>query len=200
MAEYQGNLYIFVDQQQQQQQQQEPDCARSEIEPGNVFELRTPGESLWYLSGWAVGRSAQNRYCARTSLSKLRNFETFSEAMDFVRSKRKARPWETFHFVYELEGQKSIVTGLEQIQQRDKRRLDPDGHGLSGLVDHQKLETLTEKVGKIVATNALVLFRTLVKEGEAAARARFSAATYERLHQVLLEAALVEGGVCDPLP
>lgn len=187
MAEYQGKLYIFVD------HLQEPECACPAAEPGNVFEMRSPGETLWYLNGWAVGKSAQNRYCARTSVSKQRSFDTFSEAMDFVRRKRKARPKDNFYLIYELDGRKSIVTSLEQIQNQDKRHADLEGHGLSELGDSPKLKTLTEKVGKIVATNAMVLSRTLAKEGEAAARARFSAATYERLQQVLQEAALMEG-------
>jgi len=188
MAEYQGNLYIFVDARDERM------SARPEAEPDDVFALRTPGETLWYRYGWAISKNTQSRYCARTSLSKLRSFETFSEAMDFLRRKRKARPLEDFYLVYELDGSMSIVTSLEQIRQRDKRRLDMDDQDLSGLLDQEKLETLTDKVGKIVATNALVLFKTLVQEGEVAARERFSAATYARLHQALQEAALVEKG------
>ena len=185
MAEYRGKLYIFVD------VSPEEASTPSVAEAGDLFELRRPGEMLWYLNGWAVGNNARSSYCARTSLSKMRNFDTFAEAKDCVRKKRKTRPTEAFHLVYEIEGRKSIVTSLEQIQQQDGNLVGADHRNHNEVAEYPELKTLTEKVGKIVATNALELFRTLAQEGEDAARARFSSATYQRLWQVLHEAQLV---------
>ena len=167
------------------------ECLPATAEQGNVFELRQPGEMLWFLHGWAVGNNARNAYCARTSPTKLRSFGTFAEAMDFVRKKRKTRPAETFHLVYEVDGRKSIVTSLEQIQQQDGDLARADHRNPDAVSEYPELKALTEKVGKIVAMNALELFKTLAKEGEEAARARFSSATYQRLWQVLQEAELV---------
>lgn len=187
MSEYRGNLYIFVE------TLAEESHAHAATDAGEIFGLRQPGETLWYLNGWAVGKNSRGRYCARTSASKLQTFDTFAAAMDFVRKKRKARPLETFYLVYDLDGQKSIVTSLEQIRQIDGFLGGLESRTLDALGQYPILDTLAEKVGKIVATNALVLLRTHAEEGEAAARARFSPATYERLWQVLQEAALVEG-------
>lgn len=187
MAEYRGNLYIFRD-----EQEEEASSASSALE-GDVFARRNPGDALWYLYGWAVGKNARGQYCSRTSTSKLRAFETFAAAMDFVRQKRKSRPLERFYLVYEVDGRKTIVNSLEQIQQLDSQPLTQEPRTLHDLGQYPLLDQLTEKVGKIVATNALVLLRTHAQEGEAAARERFSPATYERLWQVLQEAALVGG-------
>lgn len=187
MAEFRGNLYIYVD------AFREAESAVSATASDDVFGAGAPGEMLWYLNGWAVGKNARGSYCGRTSVSKLRTFGTFAEAMDFVRQKRKTRPAEQFHLVYESDGRKSIVTSLEQIQRldghQDRPALGADGNP----ADTPELEALAQKVGKIVATNALVLLRTLTQEGESAARTRFSSATYERLWRVLQEAQLVEG-------
>ncbi|TRZ99828.1 MAG: hypothetical protein D4R84_01315 [Rhodocyclaceae bacterium] len=187
MAEYRGNLYIFVD-------EFEADAiATTSRERDDVFGLRDPGEMIWYLNGWAIGKTARGQYCARTSTSKLRTFGTYAEAMDFARKKRKSRPTERFHLVYEVDGRKSLVTSLEQILQADGQLTGPEHRMLHGLAEHPELDTLTERVGMIVASNALELLRTLTNEGESAARERFSTATYQRLWQVLQEAALVQG-------
>lgn len=187
MAEFQGNLYIFVD------AFREAECAPPAREPHEVFGADEPGEMLWYLTGWAVGKNARGSYCARTSSSKLRSFNAITEAIDFVRKKRKARPAEQFYLVYEVGGRKSIVTSLEQILRLDGH-LDGAAHRTHGdMGSHPKFDALTERVGKIVATNALMLLKTLDQEGEAAARTRFSIATYERLWRVLRDADMVEG-------
>lgn len=187
MAEFRGKLYVFVD----KLEETETAGATSKKEDGDIFALRAPGEMLWYQTGWAVGRSERGAYCARTSASKLLNFETFAGAKDFVRKKRKARPQDTFYLVYEVDGHKSIVNSLEQIQ-----RLDcPQGRSLPVAVagvSADEMSALITKVGKIVAGNAVVLLKLLKEEGEAAARARFSGATYDRLWHVLLDAALVK--------
>ena len=186
MAEFRGNLYVFVD------KHLEATSGSQEREQGDIFALRAPGEMLWYLNGWAVGRSSSGAYCARTSLTKMRVFDTFTAAMDFVRKKRKSRPQESFHLVYELAGHKSIITTLEQIQKLDNPVLSEPS-----ITDENtevpEMETLAAKVGKIVATNALALLKILTEDGETAARARFSDATYDRLWRVLLDAALIEG-------
>lgn len=186
MTEFRGTLCIFVD------AFQEKEGAPPEGGPDDVFGSRGPGGRLWYLTGWAVGNNARGTYCARTSTSKLRTFATFSAAMEFVRKKRKTRPDERFHLVYEIDGRKSIVTSLEQIL-----RLDGDLARAERIPAETErddaLEILAGKVGRIVAGNALELHRIFSREGEAAARMRFSSATYERLWQVLREAALVEG-------
>lgn len=189
MAEYRGSLYIFVD--QSDDNEREP----SGYEAGDIFGGRNPGEMLWFMHGWAVGKSARSQYCARTSTSKLRCFDTFAQAMDFARKKRKNRPTESFHLVYEVDGQKAIVTSLEQIQQCDGRLIPLENGTLGEDGDHPELDALSRKVGKIVAMNALLLLRTLAQEGQEAAKVRFSAATYERLWQVLQEASLVEASV-----
>ncbi len=189
MAEFRGNLYIFVD------VLDDRGDAPATAESGDVFSLRNPGDLIWFNFGWAVGNNARGQNCARTSPSKLRAFPAFIDAVDLVRKKRKTRPAETFYLVYELDGRRSIVTSLEQIQELDGR-LDEFADSARGEpADNPALSVLTEKVGKIVASNALLLLRTLLQEGEAAARARFSLATYDRLWQVLQQAALVEEGV-----
>lgn len=183
-TEFRGNLYVFVD-------VQETEPPRTTF--GEIFGNGEPGGIRWYSTGWAVGRSAQGRYCSRTSLSKARRFSTFAEAMDFVRARRKARPLETFHLVYELDGHKRIVTSLEQIQRCDGTPVQPSsGEAADGTAD-PVMERLAAKVGKVVASNALTLRRILGHEGEAVARSRFSAATYDRLWQVLEDAGLTDG-------
>lgn len=187
MAEFRGKLYVFVD----KLEEAETTSATSKKEQGDIFALRAPGEMLWYQTGWAVGRNERGAYCARTSASKMLSFETFASAKDFVRKKRKARPQDTFYLVYEVDGRKSIITSLEQIQ-----RLDcPQGSVLPVAVagvGTEEMSALITKVGKIVAGNAVVLLKLLNEEGEVAARARFSGATYDRLWHVLLDAALVK--------
>lgn len=160
-------------------------------ETGDIFALRAPGEMLWYQTGWAVGRNERGTYCARTSISKMLDFETIASAKDFVRKKHKAKPLDSFYLVYEVDGHKSIITSLEQIQ-----RLDcPTGTGLyvaNTWVGADELDALAAKVGKIVADNAMVLLSLLKESGETAARERFSHATYDRLWHVLQDAALVD--------
>lgn len=187
MAEFRGRLYVFVD----KLEETEITSAQPKKEAGDIFALRAPGEMLWYQTGWAVGRNERGAYCARTSASKMLSFETFASAKDFVRKKHKARPQDSFYLVYEVDGRKSIITSLEQIQ-----RLDcPQGSKLPVAVagvSTEEMSALITKVGKIVAGNAVVLLKLLKEEGEAAARARFSGATYDRLWHVLLDAALVK--------
>lgn len=177
MTEFRGSLYIFVD------VTREGEAVPVSVGTDELFGHDEPGGAQWYSIGWAVSKNARGTYCSRTSTSKLRNFGTFAEAMDFVRKKRKSNPQDSFHLVYEIDGRKFIITSLEQIQ-----RLDGD----ITCDMHSVLEALTGKVGKIVAMNALALLRILEKEGEAAARAHFSGATYERLWRVLHDAELVE--------
>lgn len=187
MTEYRGKLYIFVD------KAEDGDSKALETASGDVFAQRNPGEPLWYFNGWGVGANARSQYCARTSTSKLRSFDIYSEAMDFVRKKRKARPSERFFLVYWIDNRKFIVNGLEQIQQIDRDLATVVPLMDDDLGQRVKLETLTQRVGNIVANNALALLRDLARDGEEAARARFSAATYSRLWQVLKEAELVQG-------
>lgn len=190
MAEFRGNLYIFVD----VATEESPTQPTRKFD--DIFGLCEPGTMRWYLSGWAVGNSP--KYCSRTSASKLRRFATFTEAMDVVRKRRKARPREQFHLVYELDGRKTVVTGLDQILRLDS--------GVAGIESPERPdsdnttthEALASKVGSIVATNAMLLLRILEKEGAAAARLRFSGATYARLWQVLHEANLLVGIPVDP--
>lgn len=189
VAEFRGRLYIFVD----------AICvderAAPALGPGDAFGTRAPGTLLWYMNGWAVGQSARGSYCARTSLTKLRSFATFAAAMDYVHAKRKTRQGEQFHLVYEVDGSRSVVTSLAHIQRLDGSVVG-SGAG-AGDPEHPELAALSAKVGQIVASNALLLLRILTREGSAAARARFSAATFERLWRVLEEAALVEGSAPD---
>lgn len=186
MAEFRGKLYIFVD---------KPVDEKSrpiEALRGDVFDLRMPGEPLWYLHGWAVGNNARSQYCARTSKSKCRTFEIFSEAMDFVRKRRNARPQENFFLVYHVDEREFVVNGLDEIQKIDQSLADLGNPASEYTEQREAFETLTQRVGKIVATNALALLRDLTKYGEDTARARFSAATYSRLRQVLQDANLVQ--------
>ena len=192
MREFRGHLYIFVD-----RAKNDANGLPAAIFD-DVFGLCEPGQLRWYLSGWAVGKSAQSRYCSRTALSKARRFGTFAEAMDFARKKRKACPEESFHLVYELDDQKAIVKGLDQIQRIDGGPLNPGQHAAP--VDNPVLEQIASKAGKVVATHALALHGIFQREGEEAARARFSGATFERLWRVLQEAGLVEKLSLNPPP
>lgn len=173
--EFRGNLYLFVDRTTE---------SKTTTEAHSLFDQRAPGQLLWFITGHAVSRNSQSAYCARTSLSKLRCFATFSEAMDLVRKKRKARPQENFYLVYDVDGRKSIVTSLEQIRQLEGQTESIQA-GNTG--EQELLERLAAKVGKIVAANALTLHTLITREGEEVARSRFSNATYERLWQVLCE-------------
>lgn len=185
MPEFQGKLHVFVD-------VAEPHSATpsSPADADDVFSRRAPGDLLWYRIGDAIGNNARGSYCARTSTSKLRCFGTFVEASDFVRRKRQNRPDRVFHLVYDLQGQKSIVTSLEQILRRDGGTAAAATP--AARADEALLATLTRKAGKIVAVNALTLLRTLERDGEPAARALFSPATYDRLWKVLRDVELVE--------
>jgi hypothetical protein len=182
--EFRGHLHLFVDVAPAEGAEQ------SAITFDDVFGVCEPGSMRWFLSGWAVGKNPQGRYCARTSLSKAKRFGTFAEAMDYVRMKRKARPQEAFYLVYVLEGKKSIITSLEQIQRLDNG-LSGSGDAITAAEADPLLERIAIRTGKIVATNALALHRILQHEGEASARARFSSATYDRLWQVLVESGVV---------
>ncbi|GEM_PF-1930741 len=188
MAEFRGKLHLFVEESQEQK------IAASADDSDAIFGSRDVGDMLWYRIGWAVSNNARGTYCARTSTSKLRSFGTFIECMDFVRKKRLSRRKDRFYLVYELDGRKFIVTSLEQILRLDGELDNAESFIPAEAAEDTVLATLTERVGKIVATNALVLLRTLNREGEAAARALFSNATYERLWRVLFEAALVVEG------
>ena len=183
-TEFRGHLHLFVDVAPAEGAEQ------SAITFDDVFGLCEPGSMRWYLSGWAVGKNPQGRYCARTSLSKAKRFTTFAEAMDYVRMKRKARPQEAFYLVYVLDGKKAIVTSLEQIQRIDNG-LSGSGDSITAAETDPLLERIAARAGKIVATNALALHRILQHEGEDMARARFSSATYDRLWQVLVESGVV---------
>lgn len=185
MTEFRGRLYIFVD------PSQEEDSPAPAIDTDDAFGPCVPGTLLWTMNGWAVGKSARGSYCARTSATKLRSFATFAAAMDYVHAKRKMRPGEQFHLVYEVDGNRAVVTSLAHIQRLDGSS-DAPGEDSA---EHPELAALSAKVGQIVASNALLLLHILTREGTAAARARFSAATFERLWRVLREAGLVEGGV-----
>lgn len=191
MAEFDGSLHIFVD-------RPEPvgtGATETDADAGSVFDARQAGSLLWFQVGLAVGKNARGSYCARTSLSKLRAFPTFAEAMDFVRKKRKSRPQERFHLVYDRDGRKTIVTSLAQIQQLDQA--GGSGHALSAGVEEPvspELSMLSEKVGRIVARNAWTLLKILRAEGEEVARSRFSSATYDRLQGILQGAGLLNEG------
>lgn len=186
MAEFLGKLYIFVD------KAPDGELELTDLPRGDLFDLRRPGEPLWFLQGWAVGNNPRSQYCARTSKSKCRTFSIFAEAMDFVRKKRNARPDDKFFLVYGVDGREFVVNGLDEIQAIDRSLADVDHFASEHLERREHFETLTHKVGKIVATNALTLLRDLQRYGEDAARTRFSAATYARLWQVLRDAGLVQ--------
>jgi hypothetical protein len=185
MNEFRGHLYIFVDRGQD-------DVSGLPVTTfDEVFGLCEPGHLRWYLSGWAVSKNSQGQYCSRTSLSKARRFSTFAEAMNYARKKRKTRPKECFHLVYELDAQKSVVTSLEQIVRIDGG-LASSEHLHAAPEDDPVLEQIAARTGRIVATNALALLRIFQREGEDGVRARFSRATHERLWGVLQEAGLVD--------
>ncbi len=184
MSEFRGKLYVFVD------KIIEGDSA--EIgESGNLFTLRAPGDVAWFLTGQAVGNHSRGPYCSRTSATKMRSFGTFASTMDFVRQKRKARPHESFHLVYAVDGRKSVIKSLEQIQRMDGTSTARTV-GNPELAEAGKVAQLEAAVGKIVAGNALALLKILTDEGEEAARARFAGATYTRLWQALVAAGLRE--------
>lgn len=191
MAEFRGNLYIFVD------VPREEDAASAARGSGGIFGDCAPGAMGWYLTGWAIGRNARGSYCARTSVTKLRAFDTFASAMEFARQKRKTRPHERFHLVHDLDGRKCIVTSLEQIKQREGDNVRDTHLAPADAESPSELDILTAQVGRIVATNALVLLKTLTQHGEEAARACFSNATYDRLWRVLCDAGLVDGSLAD---
>jgi hypothetical protein len=183
-TEFRGHLYIFVD-------KPGSPTTESNVPTESVFDDAfggcEPGSMRWHMTGWAVGKNVQGRYCARTSLTKAKRFNTFAEASDYARKKRWTRPQDVFYLVYELDACKHVVTSLAQIL-----RLDAGPEAIqSGSVTDPVLERIADKVGKIVATNALALHRMLQHEGAEAARARFSRATYDRLWGVLLEAGVV---------
>ncbi len=188
MSEFRGSLFLFVD------AVQSMDDSATPLTFGDAFGRYEPGTLRWYMSGQAVGKNAKGSYCSRTSRSKLRRFLTFAEAMDFTRAKRKARPSERFNLVYEVDGQKRIVVSLAQITRMDGGEVTGAASvGTPAGGDDEVVEMLAAKVGKIVATNAMALSRILQNEGATAARARFSAATYDRLWRVLDDAGLATG-------
>lgn len=184
-SEFRGHLYLFVD--------TAPAATTETPETvfADVFGRCEPGQMRWYLSGWAVGKTDQGRYCSRTHLSKARRFTTFAEAMDVARQKRKARPQESFHLVYELDGNKAIVTSLAQILRIDQGTDAADDSTSPDATRDALLDRVAATSDRIVASNALTLYHLLQHEGEAAARARFSGATYERLWHVLVDSGVV---------
>ena len=186
MNEFRGNLYVFVD--------PVMDAVASAADELGIFGSYGPGDVAWFMTGKAVGRNGRGSHCARTSTSRLRRFATFAEAMSYVHDKRKSRPQEMFYLVYESDGRKSIITSLEQIQRMDGCTVGIEADTETDDGEHGHFDLLAAKVGKIVATNALILLRTWSKEGESVARERFSPATYERLWGVLSEARLVGDG------
>ena len=189
MAEFRGCLYVFVD----IFREEERESSSSSV--GGIFELRDVGEMLWYVNGWAVGRTVSGAYCARTSISKIRYFPTFASAAELVSKKRKMRPKEKFHFVYELDGQKTVVTSLEQILNLDGSSLRSEELARKNSDLNPKWDALTHSVGNVVAKNAMELYKLLDQQNETAARERFSPATYARLWQALQDAGLVEASV-----
>ena len=80
----------------------------------------------------------------------MRTFSTFASALDFVRQKRKARPQESFHLVYAVDGRKSVLKSLERIQRMDGTSTART-IGNSELAEARKVTQLEAAVGKIVA-------------------------------------------------
>jgi hypothetical protein len=147
---------------------------------------------LWFQVGWAVSSNARRTYCGRTSTSKLLAFTSFAEASNQVRAIAKHRPHHRFYLVYQLEDERRVVSTLDDIQ-----RLDAGSqmtvHATAGIPD-DAFHRFAGRVGKVVAANALELLRILRQDGDAAARARFSHATYDRLRSTLQQEGLLGVG------
>lgn len=182
MTEFRGILFFFVDITSTKA------AASLHASGAEIFGTLAVGQPRWFEIGWAVGNNARRTYCGRASTSKMLSFVSFTEAKNFIRTFGRRRQDHHFYMVYEADGQRWIVSSLEEIQKLDeslgqRSRLPDD-------VREDVLNRLVASVGKVVATRAIELRAIIKQDGEAAARTRFSDATYYRLRDVLCEAGL----------
>lgn len=182
MTEFRGLLYVFVDVTSTKA------AASLRAPDAEIFGTPTVGQARWFEIGWAVGNNARRTYCGRTSTSKMLSFVSFAEASNFIRTFSKRRQDHHFYMVYEADGQRWIVSSLEEIRNFDEglSRRSP----LPEDVRDDVLNRLVASVGIVVATRAIELLAIIKQDGEAAARTRFSDATYYRLRDVLGEVGL----------
>lgn len=172
-------------------------CA--ELNLGHKFSQPEPGDMFWFNDGWAVGNNARDRYCSRNASDKVRRFKSYDEAVDYIFRKQRKRPQERFSLVYELDRTLELVSSLDEILEIDaKAKAEEQAQDAYRRqqkelreIEFPGLDILRDRVGLVVANNAAELLGLLRNEGETAARARFSKATYYRLKGILKNAGLI---------
>lgn len=181
-----GDILIFVDGYGVE------DFRCVELNLGHKFSQPEPDQMYWYLDGWAVGNNARDRYCSRNASDKIRRFKSYDEAVRYINAKQRKRPKERFHLVYEVGNQKQKVSLLDEILAIDAS-IDADERSRQESVTkhYPEFDQLRKVMGTVVAHNAAELLGLLRNQGEEAARARFSKATYYRLRGVLKDAGLL---------
>jgi hypothetical protein len=183
---FRGSLFIYVD------GYSVDDFRCGELNLGHKFSQPEPDQMYWYLEGWAVGDNSRDRYCSRNAKDKIRHFKSYDDAVEYIQRKRKKRPKERFSLVYEVGNQARKISLLDEILAIDAEiEADENARKESHENHYPGFEILSQKVGRVVAFNAAELLGLLRNEGEEAAKARFSRATFYRLKGILKEAGLL---------
>lgn len=176
--QFKGSILIFVD--------------GYGVEEFRCIGHNNPDDFFFGESGWAVGNNPRDRYCARSSHDKIRHFNSFDEAVDYVYRKQRKRLGERFQLVYEIGNEWHRVSTMDDILAIDTE-LDAKQRETEKRRAHasQGYEILCKFAPPKMAADATMLLRVTLDNGEDTARSLFSKTAYSRLIKLLIEADLL---------
>ena len=182
-SEFNGNILIFVD--------------GYTVEEWRCLEHNQGDPSFFNEAGWAVGDNPRDRYCARTSLDKIRRFNNYDEVVSYIDRKRKKYPNQQFELIYEVGGSWSEVSFLDDILAIDSK-MDIEAAENARLKKEFRdaelpcIEILIDKLGYKSGLQASQLLLAIRSRGVKEAKKSYSKSTYSRIYKMLKTAELVD--------
>lgn len=142
--------------------------------------------------GWAVGNNPRDRYCARTSPDKIRQFHDYDEAVSYIYNKKKKFPKQSFQLIYEIDNQRLEVSSLDvilaidaeksEVKQAQKERQDKE---------LPCIDLLLGKYNFRKASAASSLLRDIRERGKIEVMNQYNKSTFYKLFKLLKDEDLV---------
>lgn len=165
--------------------------------PADRYE---PESIRWYEDGWAVGDNSRDRFCKYGDPRKMRRFQDYDEAVEFIhrlRQKRKAKR-EEYRLVYVVTDQgvahSRLVSSMDDIEAIDTR-LDREERAREARMaeNFPALDRLRALYPLSVATTLSRTLADILSSGiESAAQGVSRSTYYRRLAQLRAAGVLPE--------
>ncbi len=162
--------------------------------------IHTTGTMEWYADGWAVGDNSRGRYCARLNEAKIRRFNDYDEAVEYIYARQRKRKNERFSLVYVVPDVRGIthhhrVSSMDEIIAIDAQ-LDVEAQSVrerraAFSQEHPGLAVLDELYQKTTAFQLSELLYVIQTRGLDAAKQSLPKATYYRSLDKLRKAGLL---------